>query len=64
MDYKKIHIKQVAYYYLIEKLGKGTSGTVYLAVDDKKDELVAIKQIPLVNLKKRKRNGNSTKRNK
>lgn len=54
MDYKKIHIKQVAYYYLIEKLGKGTSGTVYLAVDDKKDELVAIKQIPLVNLKKEK----------
>ena len=52
MRYRKISIKQVSNYYLLEKIGSGASATVYLSVDEKKDELVAIKTIPGENLKK------------
>ena len=52
MNYKKRSIKQVSNYYLIEEIGSGASSKVYLAVDDRKDELVAIKAIPMQNLKK------------
>ena len=52
MSYKKKSIKQVTNYYLIEEIGRGASAIVYLSVDDKKDELVAIKTIPVENLKK------------
>ena len=52
MDYKKKSLKQVKSYYLVEEIGSGASAKVYLAVDDRKDELVAIKAIPMQNLKK------------
>ena len=41
MEYKRIHIKKISYYYLMKKIGEGASSTVYLSVDEKKDELVA-----------------------
>ena len=52
MNYKKNSKKQVSSYYLIEQIGRGASATVYLSVDERKDELVAIKAIPVENLKK------------
>ena len=52
MDYKKKSTKQVSSYFLIEEIGKGASAKVYLSVDERKDELVAIKTIPVENLKK------------
>ena len=52
MEYKKIHLKKITYYYLIKEIGKGASSTVYLTVDEKKDELVAVKSIPLSNINK------------
>ena len=52
MDYKKKSLKQVKSYFLVEEIGSGASAKVYLAVDDRKDELVAIKTIPMQNLKK------------
>ena len=52
MSYKKKSIKQVGCYYLIEEIGKGASAKVYLSVDDRKDELVAIKVVPMENLNK------------
>ena len=51
MDYKKKCIKQVKYYYLIEEIGRGASANVYLSVDDRKNELVAIKCIQKEKLK-------------
>jgi len=52
MNYKKKTIKQVKYYHLVQEIGKGASAKVYLAVDDRKDELVAVKAIPMESLKK------------
>lgn len=52
MNYKKKTLKQVKYYHLVEVIGKGASATVYLGVDDRKDELVAVKAIPMESLKK------------
>ena len=52
MSYKKKSIKQVGCYYLIEEIGKGASAKVYLSVDDRKDELVAIKVVTMENLNK------------
>ena len=52
MNYKKNSKKQVASYYLMEQIGRGASATVFLSVDERKDELVAIKSIPIENLKK------------
>lgn len=52
MNYKKKSIKQIKYYHLVEEIGKGASAKVYLAVDDRKDELVAVKAIPMESLKK------------
>jgi serine/threonine protein kinase len=52
MDYKKIYLKKLSYYYLIKEIGEGASSTVYLSVDGKKDELVALKSIPLSKIKK------------
>ena len=52
MEYKKIAKKSVKYYHLIEQLGKGATGTVWLSVDERKNELLAIKAIPNEFLKK------------
>lgn len=52
MNYKKKTIKQIKYYHLVQEIGKGASAKVYLAVDDRKDELVAVKAIPMESLKK------------
>ena len=52
MDYKKNSVKQVGHYFLMNEIGKGASARVYLSVDERKDELVAIKSIPMENLKK------------
>ena len=52
MDYKKIAKKSVKYYHLIEQIGKGAIGTVWLSVDERKNELLAIKAIPNEFLKK------------
>jgi len=52
MDYKALAIKNVKYYHLMEIIGKGTSGKVYLSVDDRNNELLAIKVIPNKFLKK------------
>ena len=52
MEYKRIHLKKIAYYYMIKEIGKGASSTVYLSVDEKKDEVVALKSIPLSKIKK------------
>ena len=52
MDYKKHAIKTIKFYHLIEVIGKGASGKVYLSVDERKNELLAIKAIPNEYLKK------------
>ena len=52
MDYKKTSKKQVGHYFLMKEIGKGASATVFLSVDERKDELVAVKAIPMENLKK------------
>ena len=52
MDYKKLAIKNVKYYHLIEVIGKGATGNVYLSVDERKNELLAIKMIANEYLKK------------
>ena len=52
MNYKKKSLKQVGPYYLMEEIGKGASATVYLSVNEKNDEIIAIKAIPSENLKK------------
>ena len=52
MDYKKKAIKKVKNYHLMEVIGKGATGKVYLAVDERKNELLAIKAIPNSYLKK------------
>ena len=52
MEYKKLAKKAVKYYHLIEQIGKGATGTVWLSVDERKNELLAIKTIPNEFLKK------------
>ena len=52
MDYKELAIKTIKYYHLIEVIGKGATGKVYLSVDDRNNELLAIKAIPNKYLKK------------
>ena len=52
MDYTQTAIKHIKYYHLIEEIGKGASGKVYLAVDERKNELLAVKAIPNAYLKK------------
>ena len=52
MNYKKLAIKNIKYYHLIEVIGKGATGKVYLSVDERKNELLAIKAIPNEYLKK------------
>ena len=52
MNYKQKSLKQVSSYYLIEEIGKGASANVYLSVNEKNDELVAVKVVPSENLKK------------
>ena len=52
MDYKAIAKKSVKYYHLIEEIGKGATGKVWLSVDERKNELLAIKAIPNEYLKK------------
>ena len=52
MEYKKLAKKNIKYYHLIEQIGKGATGKVWLAVDERKNELLAIKAIPNEYLKK------------
>ena len=52
MEYKKLAKKNIKYYHLIEEIGKGATGKVWLAVDERKNELLAIKAIPNEYLKK------------
>ena len=52
MEYKKLEKKNIKYYHLIEQIGKGATGKVWLAVDERKNELLAIKAIPNEYLKK------------
>ena len=51
MEYKKIAKKSVKYYHLIEIIGEGATGKVWLSVDERKNELLAIKVIPAQYLK-------------
>ena len=52
MEYKKLAKKNIKYYHLIEQIGKGATGKVWLSVDERKNELLAIKAIPNEYLKK------------
>ncbi len=52
MEYKKLAKKNIKYYHLIEEIGKGATGKVWLSVDERKNELLAIKAIPNEYLKK------------
>jgi len=52
MEYKKLAKKNIKYYHLIEEIGKGVTGKVWLSVDERKNELLAIKVIPNEYLKK------------
>ena len=52
MEYKKLSKKNIKYYHLIEEIGKGATGKVWLSVDERKNELLAIKAIPNGYLKK------------
>ena len=55
MEYKKIAKKSVKYYHLIEIIGEGATGKVWLSVDERKNELLAIKVIPAQYLKWKKK---------
>ena len=52
MDYTKNCLKKVLHYYLIKEIGKGATGKIYLAVDEKRDELVAVKAVPMTYINK------------
>ena len=56
MEYKKLAKKNIKYYHLIEEIGKGATGKVWLSVDERKNELLAIKAIPNEYLKKEEGN--------
>ena len=48
---QKKFFKQVNNYRLLDKIGEGASATVYVGIDDRKDEVVAVKTIAIEKLK-------------
>jgi len=41
------NIKKEYYYRILEKIGEGTYGTVYKAIDQRSDTIVALKKVKI-----------------